>query len=182
MEEISEQEARPLLVEPQQLLSSQGEDTSEDQSQAAIRVRLRIGERQRRAPRSSKDDPAVDAEVLSQLLDVLYEMPGRVLLKRGVRGRLSRASLVEQDAAVVRGIKVLSVIGSIDGRSWVPTLGRLPTYRIPRCLLQDRRGGRLQVRRSVGHILPSRWNGQGTLVGDQSDSNTSWDKLGPYRL
>lgn len=115
MEEISEQEARPLLVEPQQLLSSQGEDTSEDQSQAAIRVRLRIGERQRRAPRSSKDDPAVDAEVLSQLLDVLYEMPGRVLLKRGVRGRLSRASLVEQDAAVVRGIKVLSVIGSIDG-------------------------------------------------------------------
>lgn len=115
IEEISEQEARPLLVEPQQLLSSQGEDASEDQSQAAIRVRLRVGERQRRTPRSPKDDPAVDAEVLSQLFDVLHEMPGRVLLERGVRGRPPRASLVEQDAAVVRGIKVLSVIGSIDG-------------------------------------------------------------------
>lgn len=109
IKEVGKQEVRPLLVEPQQLLPPQREDASEDQSEAAVGVRLRVGERQRRAPRSPKDDPLVDAEVLPQLLDVLDEVPGRVLLERGVRGRLPRAPLVEQDAAVVGGIKVLSV-------------------------------------------------------------------------
>lgn len=54
------------------------------------------------------------------------------------------------------------------------------TYLIHRSLLRDRRGDKLQVCQSVSHILPSRWNGQRTLGGDQSDSDQSWGKLVPY--
>ena len=63
----------------------------------ALRVRLRVRERQRRAPRPAKDVPLVDLELLAELLNVLHEVPRRVLLERRVRGRLSRAALVEED-------------------------------------------------------------------------------------
>ena len=60
-------------------------------------MRLRVRERQRRAPRAAKDVPLVDLELLAQLLDVIHEVPRRVLLERGVWGGLARAALVEED-------------------------------------------------------------------------------------
>jgi hypothetical protein len=42
-------------------------------------VRLGVGERQRAAPRSAEDEPALDLEVLAQPLDVGDEVGGRVV-------------------------------------------------------------------------------------------------------
>jgi len=59
-----------VLIEELELAPSKGEYATKDERLDAIGMRLSICQRQRRAPRSSKDDPLVDLEVLSQLLDV----------------------------------------------------------------------------------------------------------------
>ena len=66
---------------------------------------LGVGERERRAPGAAEHQPALDAEVLAQLLDVGDQVPGRVVLEARVRPAAAAAALVEQDDAIARGIE-----------------------------------------------------------------------------
>lgn len=77
---VGEQEVRSLLVVPLQLLPAQREYAPHDQAQTPVGVLLRVRQGERRPPRPAKDDPFLDPQVLSQLLDVFNEMPGRVVL------------------------------------------------------------------------------------------------------
>ena len=83
----------PALVEPVDLLLAQEEDAAQHQLGDALGVRLRVGERERAAPRAAEDLPALDAEVRAERLDVGDQMPGGVVdeaTRRACSGR-SRA-------------------------------------------------------------------------------------------
>ena len=68
-------------------------------------MRLRVGEAERRAPRAAEHQPALDAEVLAQLLHVRDQMPGRVVDQTGVRPAAPAAALIEQHDAIGVGIE-----------------------------------------------------------------------------
>ena len=79
---VGEEAARAVLVEPVDLALAQQEDAAQHQLGHALGVRLRVGERERAAPRAAEHLPALDAEVLAQPLDVGDEVPGGVVLER----------------------------------------------------------------------------------------------------
>ncbi len=75
-------------------------------AEAALRVRLGIGERQRRAPRAAEHQPAVDAAGAAQPFEVGDEVRRGVVGELGERRRAPGAALVEQhDAPEARGRK-----------------------------------------------------------------------------
>jgi rhodanese-related sulfurtransferase len=63
-------------------------------------MRLGIGERERRAPGAAEHLPALDVEMLAELLDVVDEMPGGVFVDAGMRRGAAAAALVELHDAV----------------------------------------------------------------------------------
>jgi len=81
---------------------------------------LRISKCQRGAPRSAEQQPALDAEMPSQQLDVGNQVVRRVGGKIDVRpARMRRAAptaaLVEQDDAIAVGIEVSPPSGRTSG-------------------------------------------------------------------
>src|SRR6478672_3813369 len=72
---------------------------------------LGVGERKCRAPGAAEHLPALYSEMLAQLLDIVDEMPGGVLVDAGMRRRAPASALVEQHDAVA----VRIVIASHDG-------------------------------------------------------------------
>ena len=58
-------------------------------------MRLRIGQAQGGAPGGAEDQPALDAQVLSQTLDVGDQVLRGVLAQLGVRRAFAAAALVE---------------------------------------------------------------------------------------
>ena len=71
---------------------------------------LRVRERERRAPRSAEQHPALDAEVRAQLLEVGDQRPGRVVDDPGGGRRAAGAALVEEHDAPERGIEEAAVV------------------------------------------------------------------------
>ena len=65
---------------------------------------LRIGQRQRRAPRAAEHLPCLNAEMDPQGFHVGHQMPGGVLAQFRVRRGLPAAPLVKEDDAVKLGI------------------------------------------------------------------------------
>ena len=104
-------ERRAVLVEPVHFALRAREDAAQDQCAHALGMCLRIGERQRRAPRAAEHEPVLDAEALAQRLDVGDKVLRRVGLQFGVRARAAAAALVEQDDHVMVGIEQAAVIG-----------------------------------------------------------------------
>ena len=85
------------LIVPVELGPGQRVDAAHHQLADPLRMRLGIGQRQRRAPRAAEHQPFVEAGHLAQPLDVGDQMPGRVGVEAGMRRRLAAAALVEQD-------------------------------------------------------------------------------------
>ena len=52
------------------------------------------------SPGTTKDNPLLNLEMLSQLLNILYQRPGRVILQTSRRGRFARTALVQEDDPV----------------------------------------------------------------------------------
>lgn len=100
-----------VLVEKLKLGLAQCEDTTEDQGADAVRVGLSIGERERRAPRATKDVPLGDAVLLAKCFNVGDEMPGSVVNQVSVRGALACTTLVERENTVVRRVEPSSFLG-----------------------------------------------------------------------
>ena len=99
------------LIVPVELRPGQRVDAAQHQLADPLRMRLGIGQRQRRAPRAAEHQPFVEAGHLAQPLDVGDEMPGRVGLEAGVRRRLAAAALVEQDDVVELRIEQPPLLG-----------------------------------------------------------------------
>ena len=68
------------LIIPSEFRARGGIDPAQDQRADAAWMRLGIGERERRSPRSAEDEPAFHPDHLPQPLDIRHEMPGRIRL------------------------------------------------------------------------------------------------------
>ncbi|KAG0919265.1 hypothetical protein G6F32_016251 [Rhizopus arrhizus] len=66
---------------------------------------LRIGQRQRRAPRAAVDQPAFDAQMLTHLLDVGHQRLRGVVAQLAERRGAPAAALVDQHDAVARRVE-----------------------------------------------------------------------------
>src|SRR5664279_364250 len=67
-------------------------------------MRLGVCKRKRASPGPTEYDPALDPEVGPDLLHVLDQIPGRVVLEAGARSAATAAALIEKHDAV--GIRV----------------------------------------------------------------------------
>src|SRR5262249_40513877 len=108
---VGKQVTGTFLVKPKELAPSKHEDSAEDESLAAIRVRLRVGEGERAAPAASEDDPPIDPQVPAQLLRILDKIPRRVLAQLGMRCALPAPALVEEDDPPLPRIEVPALGG-----------------------------------------------------------------------
>ncbi|MNM43325.1 hypothetical protein D3C81_542050 [compost metagenome] len=114
---IREQAVGAFLVEPFQFPAAQHEDAAQHQFGHALRMALRIGQRQGRAPAAAEHLPAIDLQVLAQFLDVGNEVPGGVVHQIGVRGGTTGAALVEQDDAVLgRVVELAHLVAAAAAR------------------------------------------------------------------
>src|SRR5688572_10857680 len=75
-------------------------------------MRLRVGERERAAPRASEHQPALDAVQGAQPLDVGHEVPGRVGVEAGIGPRAPAPPLVEQEQPIAVGVEELPMNGA----------------------------------------------------------------------
>ena len=101
-----------MLIEPANLRVAQQEDPAQHELGDALRMRLGIRERERRAPRSAEHLPAGDGQMVAQPFDVGDEVPCGVGVERGVGLTLAAASLIEVDDAVPLGWKKRRCFGS----------------------------------------------------------------------
>ncbi len=100
-----------FLVEPFQFPAAQHEDAAQHELGYALRMHLRVGQRERRTPRPAEHLPAIQRQVLAQALHVGDQIPGRVVGKFGVRRGAPAATLVEQHDAVMRRIEEAPTVG-----------------------------------------------------------------------
>ncbi len=96
-----------MLVQPADFGVSQQKDAAQDDLGDAFRMGLRIGESQRAAPGSAEYQPALDAQMLAQPLDVRDQVPGGVLDQAGARPAAAAAALIEHHDAIVLRIEEL---------------------------------------------------------------------------
>ena len=98
--------ARAAAIEPIQLGLRGQKHAAQHQTADPVRMRLRIDQRQRRAPTATKGDPFVDPEQCAQPFDIGHQMPGRVILNRGRGPRPSAAALIEQNHPIHLRIEI----------------------------------------------------------------------------
>ena len=106
---IREYLGRPVLIEPRQFLLACKKYAAKYQSQAAIRMRFAVRKAQRRAPRAAECVPFLDPKLLTQRLDILDQIPSRILPQLRMRCGLARTALVKKDNVIRRRIKKLPV-------------------------------------------------------------------------
>ena len=99
------EETPHAVKEPVDLLRPAQEDPAQRQRPAALGMRLRIGQRQGRPPRTAENDPASDAEICPQPFDIGDEMRSGVVRQRAERTRPPGAALVEDHDAVMRRVE-----------------------------------------------------------------------------
>src|SRR4029079_15015132 len=97
---VGKDRAGASLIEPLQLELRQHEDAAQDQLADLLRMLLRVRERERRAPRAAEPQPALDAEMRPQLLDVRHQVPSGVVDQAGVRPAAPTAAVIAQHDAI----------------------------------------------------------------------------------
>ncbi len=116
------EEPADALGDPVHLLPARRGDGEQDEPQDAVRVFLRVGERQRAPPGDARDDPPLDPEVRAERLEVVdhrrrrqrVERPGfvqKALPQVGQhrRGAAAATALVQADHEVAVGVEPSSV-------------------------------------------------------------------------
>ncbi|MNS68352.1 hypothetical protein D3C72_1016320 [compost metagenome] len=112
---IGEQAAGAGLVEPFDFLRTAEKDPAQDQAVYPLRMGLRVGQREGRTPGAAKQHPFVDAQVLSNPLQVGDQIPGGVVFQAGVRRGATAAALIESDNAIEIRIEEATTLGITSG-------------------------------------------------------------------
>lgn len=94
-----------------ELLAAEHEDSTQNKGLDAIGMSFSVCQREGASPGASEYNPLVDAEMLTDLLDIIYKMPCGVILKASMRSRFAGTTLVEQNNAIHAGIEELTVPG-----------------------------------------------------------------------
>ena len=128
LKEIRIHMTRAILIEPQQLGSTQREQAAQDQFCNPLRMGLGVGQCERTAPRSAEYLPFIDTALLAKEFDVRNKMPGRVVDQRTTRCGFTAAALIEEDDPLCRRVKKSSHFGTARStRSAVQENDRLAT-------------------------------------------------------
>ena len=139
-----------------QFLARAEESRAQHDAADAGRVRLRIGQRQRRAPRAADDHPALDAELLADRLHIRDQMRQRIVLAASLGAASPGAALIEQHRMEALGIEQPAVIGlaaaagsavQIDGGNAV---GAADGFDVDFVAVADRQQLRGQRRERIG--------------------------------
>ena len=93
------------------LLRPTEENAAQHEPQHAFGMRFGVSQRERRTPRAAEQQPALDAQVCAQPLDVGDELGRRVIAQFPQRRRLAGTALVVDDDPVVRRIVEAPVVG-----------------------------------------------------------------------
>jgi len=72
-------------------------------------MRLCISKCKRRAPRTAKDVPFIDFEVLAKTFEVFDQIPGRVFFQARTRCRFSGSSLIQEDDLVLMWVEEAAI-------------------------------------------------------------------------
>jgi len=151
------------VEKPVDLTFAAEKNTPQHQPTAVHGMRLGVGERQGRAPRTAEDQPGVDAEFASQRFHVGDQMRRGVVGQLAMRRGAAAAALVEQNDAVACRIEEppLHRRGAGAGpavheqhRDAIRVAGRFPVDAMATCRFQHAAGigGDERVERSnVGH-------------------------------
>ena len=102
-----------FFIKPVDLILLEEENPPKHQLGNSLRVSLRVSERKGRAPGAAERHPLVDlGDLLPQLLDVVDEVPGRIVFDARIGRRLAAAALVEDEDLVLVRIELPPVIGA----------------------------------------------------------------------
>ena len=85
----------PGVKGPSDLGPRAEKNRAQHHSRDALGKLFRIGQSQRRSPRAANDQPALDAKMLADALDIGDEVRGRVGLQRQIRMTAARTPLIE---------------------------------------------------------------------------------------
>jgi hypothetical protein len=96
--------------EPVDLGCGRKKDSAQHETEAARRMRLRVGERKRRSPRAAEYEPAVDVQMDAQPLEIVDQRLRRVAFDLGDRCRAAGTALVEQHDAPERGVEIAAMM------------------------------------------------------------------------
>src|SRR6266851_3299121 len=76
-----------------------------------MRMRLRIGQRQRRTPGTADDHPACDAKFLADRFNIRDQMRQAIVFAAALGAASTGAALIEQDGVEAFGIKQPPMVG-----------------------------------------------------------------------
>src|SRR5215831_9234992 len=102
---------RAVLVEPIDLLLAEEENAAQNELRNAVWMGLGISQGESGTPRTAKNQPTLNGEVLADLFDVGYEIPRGVFVQGSVGRALAAAALVEVDDAVLCGVEKPTLFG-----------------------------------------------------------------------
>ncbi len=102
---IGIERGRAALVEPVDLALAQEKNPAQHELGRDVRVLLRIRERERRAPRATKDLPPRNVEMGPQRFHVRDEIPRGVVVEARVRDAATAPALIEEDDAIRAGVE-----------------------------------------------------------------------------
>ena len=163
--------SRRAVQEPVDLAPASEKDPAQHEAEAAPRMRLAIGQRQRRSPGTAEHQPALDRQMFPQPLDIRDQVRGGVVAQLRPGNRAAGAALIEQDDAVAVGIEEPTVdrgasrartaMQEDDGNA-VRIAALLPVHRMDGVEPQHAAAIRFDRRKELpfGHRVPR--------VGDQS--------------
>src|SRR5271167_5099654 len=80
------------------------ENARKNESAAALRMPLAVSKRECGSPRSPENHPLLDAEAGSQRLDILHEVPRRIVLERTEGRGCTTSPLIEKHRTKLRPI------------------------------------------------------------------------------
>ena len=100
------------MQEPVHLRPPAQEHAAQHQTAHPVRMRLRIGQRQRRTPGPTKQQPPLDPEVSAQRLDIGHQVRRRVLRQAAERAGTPGTPLIEDHHAPKARVEEAAVHGA----------------------------------------------------------------------
>ena len=135
--QIGEDLGGAVLIEPRDLAPAQQEDAAQHELGDTLGMLLGVGQGQRAAPAATEHLPALELQMLAELLDVGDQIPRRVLRDLGVRRALTAAALIEDHDAVARRIEEPAHRGTLAAAGSAMQEHDRFAIRSPRLLIRD---------------------------------------------
>ena len=103
-----------VFEEPVHIRLTGQKDTAQNQTETGLAMPAGVGQRQRRAPGATEDQPAFDMQMRSQAFDVVDQGVGVIVLALPVGPAFAATALIEQADAVTGWIEKATLTSRFD--------------------------------------------------------------------